>query len=132
MLRFKNFIHPQLLVVRPWGYSVLTDVPGTLQKRNRIRRGEALDTGFLIRSLKVEEGAVDITLGTGDAAGTAVTSVGVGGAVDAALKLYGISEIRVNSRPDFEKVTFSVCVNCILSSFAAQIINEYIKQKGGK
>ncbi len=130
-LRFKGYINPQLLVVRRWGYKMLTDIPKSIEKKRKVRSGQALDTGFILRSLKAEEGEAEIRIGTGDAASTALISETLRTIAEIWLKRKGLGGIKAKVRPNFEKEEFSVWVDCILSSFAAHIIYRYFKQKGG-
>lgn len=131
ILRMRGNISPQLMMVRRTGCRILTNIPKSLEHRHLVKQGKAVDTKFLLKAISAKSGKIEVNLGTGDAASTALLCEEVRILLETALKVVGIKEIRIMSRPNFKKEEFYIDVTCILSTFPAQIIYRYLKQKGG-
>ena len=130
-IRLKGTINLQILYIKKKGYQILTDFKSVLRGFIEAKKEKKLNFNFILKSLKIEKGRADIAIGTGNAAATALICGAVTTALSSIIRIIDLTNVSFIANPNFEKEEFSVHINCILSAFLAQIIYEFIKQKGG-
>ena len=90
----------------------------------------------LLRSLRIKKLGLNIRIGTGNAAATALSCGALGVIIDAliALSQGRVPREKIIITPDFDKAHLKLNIDCIIRTRIADIIREVIKQlmKGGK
>ena len=90
----------------------------------------------LLRSLRIKKLGLNIRIGTGNAAATALSCGALGVIIDAliALSQGRVPHEKIIITPDFDKAHLKLNIDCIIRTRIADIIREVIKQlmKGGK
>lgn len=128
-LRLKNYIHPELFTVKKGRLVPMK------QKKKRKKRGRAqIDWRALLSRLEIERLRAELTIGTGDAAQTALAAGILENAAGTALRLLlGSREgAQVRVLPNFEKEAFFMKADCIIKFRLADIILILIKKRGLK
>lgn len=117
----------QALSVKKGGYKIMTDVKSIIESVKNGEEKKKVSARLVFSAVRFDSGELRISLGTGDAAATALLCGTISNILRSLAKIKHMDDARITAEPNFERKEFSVRINCIFTAFLAQIIYEFIK-----